>query len=182
MNKYIVTIFVALAAFTLGAEEDNLLQNPEFKIDSKTERIACWYVKSGKVANSGPDGKPALAFKIERKATWAKTDYYTETLVQYLKGITPGEYEVSILFRGNPFAVNMQFRVSDKSGKEQAVYKKIQLLRDCVKYDKAPDWYRLFGKFQVKENTDKLIFIFQGESQLPVTMEICDPQLVKVDE
>ncbi len=33
MNKYIVTIFVALAAFTLGAEEDNLLQNPEFKMD-----------------------------------------------------------------------------------------------------------------------------------------------------
>lgn len=181
MKKLLFTAAAGLLLANLFAEDDNLLKNADFKVDTKG-KLSAWNHVTGKNGLPGPDKMPVFCMEISRKVTWTKNDYYANVLSQNISGVGPGKYEISILFKGKSCAAGLVCRSVDKQNNSKIVFKKWLPRSKYPKYDKDPQWHRIFGTFELKEKAERLNFAFQGENTVPSYLEICNPELVQVDE
>lgn len=177
-NTAIVFLF-ALACLTAVAD-DNLIKNPEFKVSSGKQKPDNWSVGKAEVTTANvPDGKTAMKTAVEYKEK--SREYYRGSLSQRIGKLVPGEYELSLNFRGELEAVFVILRDNAGTAKTDFMLRSWIPRQKFVPAANAPGWFKFYSKIIVGKEIPDALFIFQGEDKKPSSFEITDIQLYQIN-
>jgi len=173
-------VFLFAFACMAAVPDDNLIKNPEFKISAGKQKPDNWSVGKAEVTTANvPEGKTAMKTAVEFKEI--SREYYRGSLSQTIGKLVPGEYELSLNFRGELDAVFVILR--DNAGTAKTDF----MLRSWIPRQKfapaanAPGWFKFYSKITVGKEIPDALFIFQGEDKKPSSFEITGIQLYQVN-
>jgi hypothetical protein len=179
MQKPLLVFLFALLSLT-ALSDDNLIKNPAFNISPGSQKPDHW--RGGKMevsAGNLPEAKAAMKIAVENKE---KTkEYYRGSLSQVIGKLVPGEYELSLNFRGELAAIFAIVRDNSEDTKPDFMLRSWVPQQKFVRAANAPGWFKFYSRIIVDKELSDALFIFQGEDKKPSSFEITDIQFYQIN-
>ena len=182
MKNTVIVFLFALACLT-AVPDDNLIKNPDFKVSvgkQNPDNWSVWSVGKAEVTTANvPDGKTAMRTAVGYKEK--SREYYRGSLSQAIGKLVPGEYELSLNFRGELEAVFVMLRDNAGTAKTDFILRSWIPRQKFVPAANAPGWFKFYSKITVPKEIPDALFIFQGEDKKSSSFEITGIQLYQTN-
>ncbi len=179
MKKGIVVFLFAFACLT-AVPDENLIRNPDFKISAGKQTPDDWNAgKSEVTAVNVPNGKAAMKTIVGYREQ--SREYYRGNLSQRIGKLGPGEYELSLIFRGDLDAVFVILRDNAGIAKTDFMLRNWVPRQQFIPDANAPGWFKFYSKIKVGKEFPDVLFFFQGEAKKPSSFEITGIQLYQIN-
>ncbi|MDY0175298.1 MAG: hypothetical protein RBT25_00220 [Lentisphaeria bacterium] len=157
--------FLTLFILFCRADDDNLLQNPDFSLLTETGTIAAWHLSANAQVS---DGVLTLPLSQKRK----DSDIHTASVVQSFKNIQAGLHSFSAQYKGEFKNLYIVLRVYDEQGKQRELLQKWLSRKDFIAAAGQPGWFGFFYHFKVPEGINRASIHIEPWGNLGESIEI----------